>query len=151
MREHDAIRWWLRPTCQNCGRYLFDRLCRPQWDVTADIRFICLYGCSDTVALRPERTDMITQGRRLVGCRYCPAKAVWAIFPATGRQTLVDPQPVPLGNLELTTKGGTLLARVISETERGKHAELYVSHFATCPNRKLARNPRSRTPKPPKR
>jgi len=86
----------------------------------------------------------VTQGAQLVQCRYCPAKAVWATFATTGRRTLVDPQPVLKGNIELTREHGALLAEVIPPLKRAQHTELYMSHFASCTGAKSARGTRRR-------
>jgi hypothetical protein len=67
-------------------------------------------------------------------CRSCGAPVVWFRTPR-GRATPVDPAPNPKGNVELLHDGTCRVhGPVDAEAAQLAGAELYVSHFATCPD-----------------
>jgi hypothetical protein len=45
------ITWWRYPTCQDCGTALADSDDQPRWNVTHEIRFVCLHGCARMAAV----------------------------------------------------------------------------------------------------
>lgn len=65
-------------------------------------------------------------------CRSCGAPVVWA-RTSTGGSMPVDADPSPVGNVELVDDDGILRATVHSQPPLGVD-DLYVSHFATCPD-----------------
>lgn len=75
-------------------------------------------------------------------CRACPAQIFWATQNPTDknpkpRANPLDVQPSPEGNLRLDLS--TMLYDVLTgealEEARKANEPLYISHFATCPNR----------------
>lgn len=71
---------------------------------------------------------------RTSACSSCGAPVVWVAM-ATGRSAPLNADPVPNGNVELDPAGGArVLGKVDAEARRLAGVELYLSHFATCPN-----------------
>jgi hypothetical protein len=69
-------------------------------------------------------------------CRSCGAEVVWAVTPG-GKRMPVDPEPVVDGNVHLDRRQNPPLAQVIGSAPTlydEEPADVYVSHFATCPN-----------------
>lgn len=71
-------------------------------------------------------------------CRTCRAPVVWAVLPS-GRRIPLDPEPDPAGRVRLDAIGpATDRAAMVLPTDEAEAAhaageDLYVSHFATCP------------------
>ncbi len=85
-------------------------------------------------------------------CRSCRAPIRWA--DVNGRAMPLDPEPTPDGNVVITLvhhEGSSLEraeARVLTAREqRLLHPDRtrYRSHFATCPNARRHRRPRTRS------
>ena len=68
-------------------------------------------------------------------CKSCRAHVVWA-RSINGKLMPVDAMPSPQGQWRLALRPGTQTptALHIPESERATHDELYVAHWATCPN-----------------
>ena len=69
-------------------------------------------------------------------CRRCRAPLLWVRTAATGKWMPLDPEPREDGNVAIDLSTG--MAHVLAGAERdevAKWAALYVSHFATCPER----------------
>lgn len=81
-------------------------------------------------------------------CRSCPARFQWALTEAKGKRTPIDPEPSPEGTIRLRARGNELLPYAIvlrgDELDEARAAgeNLYLTHFATCPN--AARHRRAR-------
>lgn len=76
-----------------------------------------------------------------VRCDSCGTEIFWAINAATGKRMPIDPDPRDDGNVVITgdprsiTDRLGLAAQVLGPLEALAHdGELYVSHFATCPD-----------------
>lgn len=71
-------------------------------------------------------------------CKSCGAPVLWAKHATTGTLMPLDPQPSPAGNIWLVggKRSGTVpICRVASQpVPAPEGANLYTSHFATCPN-----------------
>lgn len=64
-------------------------------------------------------------------CNSCQAEVIWIVTTAGVRMPL-DAQPVTEGRpLFVILPGG---ARVATAEDRRLHRDLYMSHFATCPD-----------------
>lgn len=78
-------------------------------------------------------------------CRSCGRPIVWT-KTQTGKNSPVDPDPVPDGNLVLvsSTVDGKVHFEQFAYRPEAHNAERkrYRSHFATCPNAKQHRRPR---------
>lgn len=70
-------------------------------------------------------------------CRSCGAAVIWA-QTSSNKAMPVDAEAVEQGNIFLTQANGTLRATVVPPGPG-----LRKSHFATCPNAKSHRRPRS--------
>lgn len=73
-------------------------------------------------------------------CRDCPAEIVWATT-ALGKRMPVDADPHPEGNVRLIPQPGAAPTAVTLRIDDLRSAlaagaELYRSHFVTCPNRR---------------
>lgn len=93
----------------------------------------------------PPRAGRLETGRGK--CRSCRAPVAWA-RTQRGKMIPLDPNPVPLGNVEVTGtdesgRGPVLLATVHGDSIAGRAerhtvehrgGSLYVAHFTTCPN-----------------
>ena len=71
-------------------------------------------------------------------CRSCPAKVRWVTMEHSGKKNPLDRMPDPVrGNVQLIGNEA-VRARVVKGQEldrlRRDGAELFTSHFATCPN-----------------
>ncbi|OLT46524.1 hypothetical protein BJF85_16665 [Saccharomonospora sp. CUA-673] len=70
-------------------------------------------------------------------CRSCNGRIVWA-RTADGERMPVDDTPARGGNVLLMLQGVQLVAGVLGKADatrrRAGGIELYVPHFATCPN-----------------
>jgi len=70
-------------------------------------------------------------------CRSCDAEIRWA-KTAAGKVIPIDAEPVPNGNIQLGYVGGYMVAIVVNADDalaaQAAGEELYLSHFATCPN-----------------
>lgn len=51
----------------------------------------------------------------------------------------LDPEPTPLGNVQLVGGAAHVLGGDRAEEARGKNVPLYLAHFVTCPNREQHR------------
>lgn len=72
-----------------------------------------------------------------VACRYCGAPVIWTW---TGKAYMpIDPRPHPEGRWELQPYLGGRAPRVVYFGARTR-ADLYNSHFATCPKADVARS-----------
>lgn len=73
-------------------------------------------------------------------CRTCRAKIIWTLSVTSNRRLPVDVDPVPTGNIVLTSGNDGPESRVLKvaelEARRRRHpAELlYLSHHASCPD-----------------
>lgn len=71
-------------------------------------------------------------------CRSCGAPIVWTVT-MNGKRMPVDLDPVGdvpgamLFRVEEDPSNGDLIATFIKSDQRYREEELYVSHFATCP------------------
>lgn len=87
------------------------------------------------------------QGHKQSHCRSCGAPVIWRITPK-GKRTPLDPDPRDDGNIviadthELAAALGTVYGRAVTlggdRLQRARAApgrDLYVSHWATCPDR----------------
>jgi hypothetical protein len=66
-------------------------------------------------------------------CRACRAPLFWATTPR-GKNIPLDPQPTLDGNVEIVEGEAVVLAGVHLDAARRAGAQLYTSHFATCPH-----------------
>ena len=87
------------------------------------------------------RWAVVVSARRVIARRRCPmatckscgAPVVWAVTPR-GKRTPLDAVTSPDGNVELLPDGSVrVLGPLDAEAARLAGAELYLSHFATCP------------------
>lgn len=76
-------------------------------------------------------------------CSFCKAEILWVTTRTNFRKMPINPQLRRDGNIRLETIGRTRYA-VIVKPGKGH----YVSHFATCPNRKQYRSSSAAAPKP---
>lgn len=72
-------------------------------------------------------------------CRSCGAEIEWVVVSKSGKNMPIDVIPTDTGNIaKLPTTdaatGNKLVEYVMQGGMLGDHRELYVSHFATCPN-----------------
>lgn len=76
---------------------------------------------------------------RAASCRSCGEQIVWA-ETVNGKRVPMDVDPVPdlpgamLFRLTEFPDREGFLAEFVKPADRGREPELYVSHFATCPN-----------------
>ena len=66
-------------------------------------------------------------------CKSCKQEIIWAIIEPSGRAHPVDAAPSEDGNIALSKRGDTVIARVLKKGEEYAHPRRK-SHFATCPN-----------------
>lgn len=69
----------------------------------------------------------------MAACRACSARIRWVKTHA-GKAMPVDPDPHPLGNVQIVDGEAFVLGAERVEEARGKNVPLYMAHFATCPN-----------------
>ena len=76
-------------------------------------------------------------------CRSCEASVVWAHIESTGKPHPFDAETSEKGSWRLERRPpveGSIATRVVAvhvpERDRRPGEKLYVSHFATCPNRR---------------
>lgn len=81
-------------------------------------------------------------------CGSCGAPVAWA-RTATGRGLMVDLDPRPDGNLELTVDEHRRRWAAITRKATTTTTLRYVAHFATCPNADQHRRRFRPTPPPP--
>lgn len=71
-------------------------------------------------------------------CTSCGAPIRWVVTKRGRRMPLDPDQNSERGNVKPCTVGGETVWAVLAGNElasaRANHEELYVSHFATCPN-----------------
>jgi len=73
-------------------------------------------------------------------CRSCGAAIKWVTMAVSGKKNPIDAEPSPKGNIDVTAAGyATVLSEEYAEKARDAGIDLYVSHFATCPNSKQHR------------
>lgn len=77
-------------------------------------------------------------------CRSCNAEIRWA-KTAAGKRMPLDLEPSPTGNVQLGLVGGEEIAIVVGPADavaaQASGEQLYLSHFATCPNAAQHRRP----------
>lgn len=66
-------------------------------------------------------------------CSSCGAETLWRITPGTKWMPL-DPVPVATGNVRVRGTNCFVLGGNALDEARARGEQLYVSHFATCPN-----------------
>lgn len=76
-------------------------------------------------------------------CRSCGAGILWVTMAATGKKNPLDAIPDPeKGNVWKDLNGSWVVLRGTLRTQAMEQGEdLYLSHFATCPNSKQHRKP----------
>lgn len=67
-----------------------------------------------------------------MSCRTCDARVIWADQP-NGRPLILDYDPSPNGNVRLRKGQAEVLGKDAAAEARLAGEELYISHFATCP------------------
>jgi hypothetical protein len=74
----------------------------------------------------------------MANCTSCGREIEWSKNTATGKMIPLDPHPKPDGNIvKLATSdpgGATMIRTVRKDNPAPPGADLYVSHFSTCPN-----------------
>lgn len=77
-------------------------------------------------------------------CKSCYAAILWVEMAASGKKNPLDAKPDALhGNITVTENGkGIVLKGEALEAARRDGMDLYISHFASCPNRLQHRKPR---------
>jgi hypothetical protein len=76
-------------------------------------------------------------------CGTCRAPIVWARMVNSGKANPLDSVPVPHGNVVLLRRDGqVLIGEARPPNEPPSDVPRYVSHFATCPQRKQHRRPK---------
>ncbi len=74
-------------------------------------------------------------------CRSCNVAVLWVIL-ASGRRMPLDATPCPgKGNVRLLPGGAEVLSGDALTEASDAQEELYLSHFATCPNANKHRKP----------
>lgn len=68
-------------------------------------------------------------------CRSCGAIIIWAVSSA-GNRMPVDFRRVPGGNIELEERGAYPVPPMAHFVKPDPQVERFVSHFATCPDRR---------------
>ena len=70
-------------------------------------------------------------------CRSCHAEVIWVKVAPNNKRMPIDPNPDPAGNVLVDMHRRTAIVVSTEELklleEVGKHAPLYRSHFASCP------------------
>lgn len=81
-------------------------------------------------------------------CRSCPTDIAWAVTTA-GKRIPLDVEPLEAGNIEVRPDGhGGYIARVLRAGDHASvGADLFRTHFETCPNADQHRRPRTTTGK----
>lgn len=91
---------------------------------------------------------------RVNRCRSCNAEIRWA-KTAAGKRIPLDVDPVRTGNVQLGLVGGEEIAIVVGAADavaaQAAGLELYLSHFATCPNAASHRHSAGTTAEPEER
>ena len=74
-------------------------------------------------------------------CRSCREQIMFGVSDRTGKRIPLNPRPVEGGNVWIVGwQGPTPVVEMASREHRPPpDAELYISHFATCPNAKAHR------------
>ena len=81
------------------------------------------------------RSTITSWGAPIGMCPRCWGDVVWAISAASGKLTLVNPEPAKDGNVLLAARGGNVWATVLSKTAAlSAPGALHTLHSATCPN-----------------
>lgn len=71
---------------------------------------------------------------RLFPCESCASRIIWAVTDK-GVAIPVDPSPAVDGNIVLERREfAAPRAHMAKKADRVGRTDLYVSHFATCPN-----------------
>lgn len=82
---------------------------------------------------------------KIAECRTCKAPVIWTTT-TKGRRMPVDAEPVQAhegGSLfRLIEDDDEVLAEYVPASQLAREPDLYVSHFATCPNADAHRGPR---------
>lgn len=74
-------------------------------------------------------------------CRSCSAPVRWIRMTGTGKANPLDPAPADNGNVRILEDGrGEALSQRDAVAAQAAGVELYLSHFATCPQRERWRN-----------
>lgn len=83
-----------------------------------------------------------------VPCRSCAAPIWWAVTEPAGKAIPLNNGVSPDGNLAVwRDQSGNLRARaLVLDEEPAEHERRAVAHFATCPEAKAHRRPRSPRP-----
>jgi hypothetical protein len=68
-------------------------------------------------------------------CRSCHRPIIWAVNGKTGKSMPVDADPADNGNIELLPRAGAAPEAVVHAQPPMLATGLYLSHFATCPDR----------------
>lgn len=73
-------------------------------------------------------------------CRSCHAPVRWVRLAISGSRMPLDPEPnAEKGNVHIANNDdqkAVLLSGPVLDAARDERLDLYVSHFATCPNAK---------------
>lgn len=70
----------------------------------------------------------------MAACRSCGESIIWRTTPG-GKPMPLDPEPVDHGNvIVLDDRRCRVVGGAAAEDHKREGGELYVSHFATCPN-----------------
>jgi hypothetical protein len=81
---------------------------------------------------------------RKANCRSCNAAIVWLNNVSNGKANPVDVEPSDKGNIRIVNgKKAEYLSNEDAEAARGRGEKLHLSHFATCPDAKSHRKPKS--------
>lgn len=75
------------------------------------------------------------------GCGTC-AKPILRVLTKLNNSSVVDADPSPDGTMTLTPTPQGLRALVVPKPDRAGRDDLYISHFATCPDANEWRNKR---------
>jgi hypothetical protein len=89
---------------------------------------------TSTVAIRPDANQR---------CRTCGARVLWIITEQLRKKMPLNADPDPAGRFVLAAgaEGEPPTAIYVGEQEAREGEPRYVSHFATCPDRKDWRKP----------
>lgn len=82
-------------------------------------------------------------------CRSCKAEIMWVTMEKSGKKNPLDAESSLDGNIAIVTiAGNERTARAVKNVERegllANGVPLYKSHFTTCPDSKLFKNPQAR-------
>lgn len=75
-------------------------------------------------------------------CRGCKAHVRWVVMAKTGKKNPLDPEPSDEGNVIVDLDTGQAETQTHEQAQllREAGAALYISHFATCPERNRFRS-----------